>query len=107
MRSMLLLLALSFVGAAFVTPAFAASGTIKGTYFGCLTDDLLDEFTGAANKKDYRQLRALLGSGCYVIEGLRFSTVDVGFLTSQIRVYAGDSSMILHVPTEAVRDGRD
>ena len=85
----------------------AASGTIKGAYAGCLTENLLDEFIGAAGKKDYRQMRALLGNGCYDIENRKFSTVDVGFLKSKIRVYAGGDSVLLYVPTEAVNEGRN
>ncbi|MEZ5986559.1 MAG: hypothetical protein R3B94_11475 [Hyphomonas sp.] len=81
----------------------ASAGVIRGAYVGCLTKQALDEFIGAAVKKDERQMSALLNRQCFAIEGREFSVVKTGFVKSQIRVYAGSDSVLLWVPTEATR----
>ena len=84
--------------------AWARSGTIKGDYVGCLSENALDEFIGAAVEKDYRQMQVLMEARlCFNLKGREYSTVDVGFVTSEIRVYAGGGSVVLYVPTEAIR----
>ena len=85
-------------------PAWARSGTIKADYVGCLSESALDEFIGAAIEKDYRQMQALMEALlCFNLKGREYSTVDIGFATSKIRVYAGSDSVVLYVPTEAIR----
>lgn len=81
----------------------ANAQTIKGEYVGCLTKSALDEFTTAAINKDFRQMEALLGKTCVAIKGREYSIVKSGFIKSQIRVYAGGSSVVLWVPSEATR----
>ena len=84
--------------------SWARSGTIKGDFVGCLSENALDEFIDAAIAKDYRQMQALMRSRlCFNLKGREYSTVDVGFVTSKIRVYAGGGSVVLHVPTKAIR----
>ena len=68
--------------------AWARSGTIKADYTGCLSENALDEFIGAAIEKDYRQMQALMEALlCFNLKGLEYSTVDFGFAVSKIRVY--------------------
>ena len=85
------------------TTVAAKSGTIRGPYVGCVTDSLLDEFVGAAGEKDYQQMNALLNRICFNIEGRRYSTVDVGFFTSEIRIYTEGGSVVLFTVNEALR----
>tara|TARA_R110002051_G_scaffold21191_3_gene56562 strand:+ start:5713 stop:6012 length:300 start_codon:yes stop_codon:yes gene_type:complete len=81
----------------------ASAGIIRGAYVGCLTKQALDEFIGAAVKKDERHMAALMNRQCFAIEGREFSVVKAGFIKSQIRVYAGGDSVLLWVPSEAAR----
>lgn len=87
-----------------VLSAPAGAGTIKGAYAGCLTEDALDEMVTAASNNDTRQISALLNNLCFLIEGREYSIVDRGFIVSQIRVYAGGSSIVLWTPTSALQD---
>ena len=48
-------------------------------------------------------MQALLNKQCFFIEGREYSVVKPGFVKSQIRVYAGDGSALLWVPSEAAR----
>ena len=82
--------------------AVTLQGTIRPDHIGCLTKDALDELVSAASKRDYAQMHALVGSVCFSIGGLKFSTVDVGFVRSKVRVYAGGGSIVLWVVTEAI-----
>nr|BDD48220.1 hypothetical protein 3 [bacterium] len=86
-----------------ISTSAASAATIKGAYAGCLTPDLLDEFITAASNKDLRQINALLGQGCFNIEGREYSVIDRGFMTSKIRVYVGGSSLKLYTVSEALR----
>lgn len=86
-------------------PSFTWSqkGTISKHYVGCLTDDALSEFVRAASAKDHRQMQELLSGMCFSLKGREYSPVDIGFITSTIRVYTSHGSIVLHVPSEAVR----
>lgn len=84
-------------------PASAQSGTIRDDHAGCLTRELLDELGSAAARRDIRQIEHLLGNGCFNLRGREYSVVDRGFLRSTIRVYAGNSSVVLWVVTDAIR----
>ena len=57
---------------------------ITGAYVGFTTKAALDEFITAANNNDLRQIQALTGTACTSIEGLEYSIVDRGWMTSQI-----------------------
>ncbi len=88
-----------------LVPAFAGaqSGTITGDYVGCVTSGALTEFVQASNAQDHRQMQALLDGQCFYLRGRTYSSVDRGFMTSTIRVYTSSGSLVLHVPSEAVR----
>lgn len=77
--------------------------TIRGSYVGCTTENALDEFTMAAVNRDRRQMEALIGVSCLPINGLEYSVVDRGFITSEIRVYVGSDSIRVFTPSEALR----
>ena len=89
-------------GLALSTPAI--SQTIPADVAGCITRDTYNEFTTAAVNNDLRHIQALLDSNvCFNIGGREFSVVDRNFSISRARIYAGGSSMILYVPTSAIR----
>lgn len=81
----------------------AAAATLESGYAGCVSKDSLDEFTMAVVNKDQRQMNALIGKACIPVGGLEFSVVDRGLLKTQVRVYAGNDSILLWVPSEAAR----
>ncbi len=80
-----------------------AQNVVKGKYIGCISESYLDEMTQAMIRKDMNQAMALMNKVCFFIQGKQFSIVDQGFLKSKIRVYAGGSSAVLWVPSEAAR----
>lgn len=89
------------------SPAFAGKAShVQEGYVGCISDDALDEFIGAAIDKNQRQMDSLSRSGqCFYIGGLEFDYVDAGFMTSEIRVYVpGGGSLVLFIPTEGTRN---
>lgn len=81
----------------------ASAGTLEAGYAGCLTKEALDEFTTAVVNKDRRQMDALIGVSCVPVGGFEFSVADRGILKTQVRVYVGDKSILLWVPSEAAR----
>jgi len=89
------------------SPALAGKAShVQEGYVGCISDDALDEFIGAAIDKNQRQMDSLSRSGqCFYIGGLEFDYVDAGFMTSEIRVYVpGGGSLVLFIPTEGTRN---
>ena len=105
MTSALILMSLVLlVGWGSVPSAEAKKGTITQKFaVGCISEDALDEYTGAILDRDMDQVKALLQSAqCFLITGRKYSTIDVGFVTTTIRVYAGGGSIVLIVPTEYV-----
>jgi len=76
---------------------------ISGAYVGCMTKAALDEFTTAAVNNDLRQIRALTSTFCTSIEGMEYSIVSQGLMTSQIRAYGNGNSALLWTPSEALR----
>ena len=89
-----------------IPPVLAGKAThVQEGYVGCISDDALDEFIGAAIDKNKRQMDSLSRSGqCFYIGGLEFDYVDAGFMTSEIRVYVpGGGSLVLFIPTEGTR----
>jgi hypothetical protein len=90
--------------AALTVPTVANADRIKPNFAGCGSEQALDEMMTASSTNDLRQINALLDNGfCFPIGGLEFSMVDQGFITSQVRVYAGETSALLYVPTAATR----
>ena len=79
---------------------------ITGAYVGCTTKAALDEFITAANNNDLRQIQALNTTACTSIEGLEYSVVDRGWMTSQIRVYGNGTSAVLWTVSEAIKSGQ-
>ena len=71
---------------------------------GCLTEDFLDEFITALSNNDRRHAGELLESAlCFGITGRPYSIVDLGFMTTEIRVYTENGSVRLFVQTQFVR----
>jgi hypothetical protein len=88
--------------ATLTVPTVANADRIKPNFAGCGSKQALDEMMTAASTNDLRQINTLLDNRfCFSIGGLEFSMVDQGFLTSQVRVYAGETSVLLYVPTAA------
>ena len=91
----------------FFAGAFAAStcgaGTVKDGSIACLSEESLDEAMTAVFNNDQRQFEALMGVWCVVVGGREYSMSDSGFLTSKIRVYVGDKSVVLYAKTSSLR----
>ncbi|MGF7178191.1 hypothetical protein [Azospirillum doebereinerae] len=79
----------------------AQTGTVRGNYVGCITEEALDQATQAAVKKDERLFNSLMGKQCIPISGQQFSILDRGFIRSKIRVYVGNNHIDLYTPSEA------
>lgn len=101
MKRLLLAIAI-LMNCVYVSEALAAQ--IDGNYVGCTTQRALNEVIQASVNRDYRQIEALLGTECININGLEYSIVRRGFVQSQIRVYAGNSSILLWTVSEALRN---
>ena len=94
-----------FSGGSASTPKkhIAHSGTITRAFAGCLSEDALDEMLTAASHKDFRQMSVLLDSGyCQSIKGRSYSVESMGLMTSRIRVYSDEGSILLYTPSEAL-----
>lgn len=89
--------------AAAILATQAHAATFKNGYAGCDTKAALSEFISAANKNDYRQMNALLGTSCAAVGGFEYSVVSLGMTKTQVRVYVGSRSVLLWVPTAATR----
>lgn len=88
------------VGFALFAASASSAATLKTPAAGCITEDALSEFTSAIASDDQRQMEALFNRVCFLISGLEYSRVDIGFLTSEVRVYVPDGSSVrLFVPT--------
>ncbi|MFN3722859.1 MAG: hypothetical protein ACK4VZ_07445 [Paracoccaceae bacterium] len=96
------MLFLTAIACIWTTSAFA-DRINSGGYVGCITKDALDEFITAAVNYDERHMRSLIGTVCAAIGGMEYSMVDRGFVTSKVRVYVGDSSVVLYTVAEAAR----
>ncbi|HAN93107.1 MAG TPA: hypothetical protein DCQ33_13650 [Nitrospira sp.] len=95
-------LALSIVATlALVASAPAAAETIKRNAVGCISEELLDEAVGYANKGDDDGLAALAAAGdcVFIRAGETISVISPGFLVATIR-YKG---VKLFTPSESVR----
>lgn len=92
------------VMAAIAVPNLALADTLRANYAGCVTERSLDEMITAAVANDLRQMNTLLDAQiCFNVGGREFSMIDQGFMTSEVRVYAGSASVRLFVQTEATR----
>ncbi|GAA6176943.1 hypothetical protein [Sulfitobacter pacificus] len=88
---------------AFASCGALSAGTFVIGYAGCSTKAALDEFTSAVVNNDKRQMNALIGTQCAAVGGFEFSVVDRGLLKTQVRVYVGENSILLWVPSEAAK----
>ena len=80
------------------------SDSLKGGYGACISEDLFDQFTTAAVKKDERAFQYLLKNGCFVTKaGIEISILDVGWTgTTKVRAYVGDTAIVLWTNTENI-----
>jgi hypothetical protein len=74
-------------------------------YTGCITESYYDELNSAVTDRNNRAVQFLLDNQyCVTVnEKLEFSVIDRGFLTSEIRIYVNDASVVLFVPSEMIR----
>ena len=89
-----------------VSPGHAQTSRIIGDHVGCLTAEAYDEFATAALHDDLKQAQALFDPPhrvCVSIAGREFSIIEPGLLTTKIRVYVGDASIVLWTAPEATR----
>ncbi|MGV3550162.1 hypothetical protein [Rhizobium sp.] len=86
-------------------PVHADNKMLVPGYPGCITEDLLSQFTNASVTNDERGMSHLETQGCFrSVKSLPYSMVDYGFAVSEIRVYLDDGEAVrLFVPTEATR----
>jgi len=88
-------------------PHHAIAETLKGGYWGCLSEELFDQISTAAVRKDLTGIEYLLKHGCFVLKaGLKVSVLDTTWTgTAKLRVYVGDSAIVIWTVTEnIVRD---
>lgn len=78
--------------------------TTKGGYAACLTEDLLDQITQAAVRKDRRGLEYLLKHGCVVMKaGIPVSILKKTWTgTVKMRAYIGNDALILWTVNENI-----
>lgn len=93
--------AITTTAALLVAAAPAAAEQVKRNLPACVSEDLLDELTTYATKKDNAGVRQLLMSGkCTLLPiGAAVSVISPGFMVTTIR-YNGTK---LFTPSEAVR----
>lgn len=104
MKKMIVIIMLVLLVAVSVNPVYAGmKGVISGGYVGCLTEAYLDEYTGYQVTEDRDGARALFNKVCFNIKGKRYSVIDWGFIVTKVRVYAGETSVVLWTPSEAVK----
>ena len=87
-------------------PPPPAPKRITGAHVGCITKDALEEFRTAAHNNDLRQIRALTSTICTPVEGMEYSVIDRGWMTSRIRVYGNGGSAVLWVISEALKPAK-
>jgi hypothetical protein len=82
----------------------AAAATFNADAIACISKAALDESFQALIDKDQRHWQALFDERlCVFVGGRDFSVVSRHFLTTEVRVYAGGSSVILWVTAEDAR----
>ena len=95
-----IILAISFVS---LLSGIANADSIKGGYGACVSEDLFDQLTTAAVKKDQRALDYLLKNGCVITKaGIPISILEISWGTAKVRAYVGDTAIILWTNTENV-----
>ena len=78
--------------------------TLKGGYGACVREDLFDQLTTAAVKKDERAFQYLLKHGCIITKaGIEISVLDRSWGTAKVRAYVGNSVIILWTNSENIK----
>lgn len=87
-----------------LTSTSVQADSLKGSYGACISEDLFDQFTTAAVKKDERAFQYLLKNGCFVTKaGIEISILDVSWTgTTKVRAYVGDTTVVLWTNTENI-----
>jgi hypothetical protein len=82
----------------------AQAESLKGEYGACLSEDLFDQLTSAAVKKDERAFQYLLKNGCIITKaGIQISVLDTSWGKAKVRAYVGDSAVVLWTNTENIQ----
>jgi len=80
--------------------------TLKGGYYGCISEDLQDQIITAVVAKDKKAMGYLLSNGCVITRGgVNISILDLGIFsgTTKIRAYLDNGeTVILYTSTENV-----
>lgn len=79
--------------------------SLKGGYGACLTEDLFDQLTSAAVKKDERAWDYLLKNGCIITKaGIPVSVLDTTWTGRvKVRAYVGDQAIVLWTNIENIQ----
>lgn len=78
--------------------------SLKGGYGACISEDLFDQFSSAAVKKDERAFQYLLKNGCIITKaGIQVSVLDTSWGKAKIRAYVGDNAVVLWTNTENIQ----
>ena len=98
-------LSIAVVISAMTGPASALE--INGPNIGCRTDAAYSEIQSAIGDDDQRHANAILeAKQCVVLDGQEFAIVDRGLFRSEIRVYAGGSSVVLFVSSDVIAQAK-
>lgn len=76
-----------------------------GGYVGCVSEEYLDQYVRTSTTNDRKGFQYLVDNNlCVGVSSkLSFSILDVGLLTSKIRVYVEQDAVELWIPTEAIQ----
>jgi hypothetical protein len=77
---------------------------IKGGYAACLTEELFDQITQAAVRKDERGWNYLIGNGCIIPKsGISVSILKTTWTgKAKVRAYVGNDTIILWTNIENI-----
>ena len=92
------------IGVVLIFFAISAYGeTLKGGYGACVSEDLFDQLTTVAVKKDERAFQYLLQHGCIITKaGIEISVLDRSWGTAKVRAYVGNQAVVLWTNTENI-----
>jgi len=87
-----------------ICPQYYAD-SLKGGYGACISEELFDQLTTAAVKKDERAWNYLMNNGCLIPKaGIPITILDTTWTgTAKVRAYVGDQAIILWTNTENVQ----
>ncbi|QUN06363.1 hypothetical protein KDN34_02540 [Shewanella yunxiaonensis] len=79
--------------------------TLKGGYGACLTEELFDQLSQAAVKKDEQGWQYLLNNGCIITKsGIQVSVLDTTWTgKAKVRAYVGDQAVVLWTNVENIQ----